>query len=159
MIVTDWEFMLPAFRQASIHLEFHHCNTAKVTSLLTAHKIQARVLEKASGSLCSWPSQEISNSRWRVDRRPRFKSAQRYKQMENNVLCHSLALKTGWLDPNAMYRDGQVNSMLIHSGGWRMIVDTHRFDESGKCLPGEASGSQLTASEKAPSGLNTEFNL
>lgn len=40
-----------------------------------------------------------------------------------------------------------------------MIVDTQRFDESGKRLPGEASGSQLTASEKAPSGLNTEFNL
>lgn len=34
--------------------------------------------------------------------------------MENIVLCHSLALKTGWLDLNAIYRDEQVNSMLIY---------------------------------------------
>lgn len=75
------------------------------------------MLEKANGSLCSWLSQEISNSRSRVDRGTPVSKAQIYKQMENNVLCHSLALKTGWLDLNAIYRDGQVNSMLIHSGG------------------------------------------
>lgn len=40
-----------------------------------------------------------------------------------------------------------------------MIVDTHRFDESGKRLPGEARGIQLMVFEKPPSGLNTEFNL
>lgn len=34
--------------------------------------------------------------------------------MENNVLCHPLALKTGWLDLNAIHRDEQVNSMPIY---------------------------------------------
>lgn len=40
-----------------------------------------------------------------------------------------------------------------------MTVDTHHFDESGKRLPGEASGIQAMVSEKPPSGLNTESNL
>lgn len=117
------------------------------------------MLEKASGSLCSWLSLEISNSRGRVDRGTL--SQKHTNTQTNGTQCPvpSLALRTGWLDLNAIYRDEQVNSDAhLHSGGRTRIVDTHCFDESGKRLPGKASGIPLMVSEKPSSGLNTEFN-